>query len=406
MAANRNGSGYDISSQNYFIELSSHLLEPIEPVRRQAVSLARSKLKWQAFEYLLSRANLESKSLPPKLKFKGHITRALDGTSFFTPRTNDLLMHFSPRNTTSEEGETHYPYGLCVTAINVFTGQPVGAVVDDYKTSERELLCRLIDQFEPGALALLDRGLGGAQVYLDFNRHSQFFIHRTKTTGKHVAGYVQRFLSSGKNQTKTEVVVVDDHAPGKKITLNLRLILGPKDSEGKPIVFVTNLLDRKQYPRNEILGLYRKRWSIETLYGRSKNLLCLEKFHAQTYNGVMQEIFANFLILSLTAITVTAVIAVNDLNPEVKLPSFKNAVESVRRHLFSIIDNKIEGLRPQEVMEQMMAEVERIMYPLRPGRSHPRVSKQPIKPWNLKKSAKIKAYNAQKKLKISPSVGC
>jgi len=175
MAASRNGNGYDISSQNYFRELGACLGEEITPAKHQSVSDARAKLKWQALEYLLEHANLESSRLPANLRFKGHVTRAVDGTSFFTPRTDELLRYFSCRSTQSEEGETHYPYGLCVTAVNVFTGQPVRAIVDDYRASERAMLRAMLSGFSPGDLSLLDRGLGGTQVYLEFEAHGQFF---------------------------------------------------------------------------------------------------------------------------------------------------------------------------------------------------------------------------------------
>jgi hypothetical protein len=394
-AATRNANGYDISSQNYFLELSAHLEKEIEPARRQSVSEARSKLKWQAFEYLLAAANLETQRLPAWLLFKGHATRAIDGTSFFTPRTDELLEYFSPRNTRADEGETHYPYGLMVSAINVYTGQPVRAIVDDYRASERKLLKAMIGGFNTGDLSLLDRGLGGAQVYLEYHRHEQFFIHRAKTTGDRVAGYIQEFLASGKKQRRIEITVKDEEN-GEDVVLCLRLLLGPNDSEGKPIVFVTNLLDKKKYRRAEILALYRKRWSVETHYGRVKNLLNLERFHARTYNGIMQEIFANLLILSLTSIAVTAVIDKDEIDIEVELPSFKNASEVVRRHLLSVVDHRIVGTRPKQLVKQVIAEVRAIIYPIRPGRSFPRVSKQPIKSWNLKKSAKLKAFEEQK----------
>lgn len=395
MTASRNGNGYDISSQNYFRELGARLGEDIDPARHQSVSDARSKLHWQALEYLLAESNLEVESLPPQLCFKGHITRAIDGTSFFTPRSDDLLLHFSPRKTKAEEGETHYPYGLCVAAINVYTGQPVRAIVDDYRASERSLLKAMIGGFCPGDLSLLDRGLGGAQVYLEYKKHEQFFVHRSKTTGDRVAGYIQSFLDSGKKQRAVEIIVMDEET-GVEITLPLRLIRGPEDSEGKPIVFVTNLLERKLYSRNDILSLYQKRWSVETLYGRVKNLLCLEKFHSRSYNGVMQEIFANLLILSLTAVAVTAVVVEDNINIETTLPSFKNAAESIRRHLFSVVDHRIKGIKPKKVMKQILNEVRAVMYTIRPGRSYPRVSMQPIKSWNLKKSAKLKAFAKQK----------
>jgi len=397
-AATRNANGYEISSQNYFRDLGKRLGEQIDPAKHQSVSEARSKLGWEAFEFLFHEANMESAGLPELLKFKGHLTRAIDGSSFFTPRSANLLEHFSLRKTKSEEGETHYPYGLLVTAINVYTGQPVRAVVDDYRMSERKLLRKMLVHFKPGDLSLLDRGLGGAMTYLDYQIHKQFFIHRSMTVGKHVAGYIQKFLASGKKQKLIEIEVKDQDA-GELVTLSLRLILGPLDSEGKPIVFVTNLLDKTHYSRKEIIALYRKRWSVETLYHRVKKLLALEKFHARTYNGVMQEIFANLLILSLTALTITAVVVEDKIDIEVQLPNFKNASESVRRHLFSIVNQRIDGIKPKKLMKQILDEVRAVMYPIRPGRSYPRVSMQPIQSWNLKKSAKLKAFATQQKNK-------
>ena len=396
MSCARNGNGYDISSQNYFRELSAQLGDPIAPARRQSVSEARAKLGWQAIEYLLECANLEAAGLPARLKFQGHITRAIDGTSFYTPRSADLLCYFTPRGTRADEGETHYPYGMCVAAINVFTGQPVGAVVEDYRASERSLLKRLISGFSSGDLSLLDRGLGGAQVYLEFHRHNQFFIHRATASGESVAEYVRKFVESQKKQHHFTLSVKGEQ-PGEMFQVKMRLILGPTDSEGKPIVFVTNLLDKKRYRRSAVLALYRKRWSVETLYGRVKHLLCLEKFHARSYNGVMQEIFANLLILSLTAAAVSAVVDQDDVDIEAELPSFKAASEVIRRHLFSTIDHRIVGTKPKKLLKQILIEVRAIMYPIRPGRSYPRVSMQPIKSWNLKKSGKLKAFKIQKK---------
>jgi hypothetical protein len=391
MTLARNGNGYDVSSQNYFRELNSEIQSDIEPVRHQSVSEARAKLKWEGFEYLLESANLENDGLSDRLKFKGHVTRGIDGTSFFVPRSAELLEHFSCRNTSSEEGATHYPYGLCVSAVNVYTAQPTAAVIGDYKLSERKLLRQIIQKFNKGDLSLLDRGLGGQGIYLEYHLSDQFFIHRAKTTGDRVAIYIQDFLESKRKQTFKTITIKDEES-GKEVQMQLRLILGPTDSEGKPIVFVTNLLDKKKYKRSDIKALYQKRWSVETLFNRVKNLLCLEKFHARTYNGVMQEIFANLLALSLAAVAVTAVVKNEKLNLEEVLPNFKNATEVIRRNLFNIVDHKICGKKPKTITRQILKEVADVLYKIRPNRSFPRVSMQPIKKWNLKKSTKIREF--------------
>jgi hypothetical protein len=403
LTASRNTNGYEISSQNYFRALNPFIDEPLEPARHQSISEARAKLGWQAFECLLGEANLESQRLPGRLTFRGHLTRAIDGTSFYTPRTDELLEYFSPRTTCSEEGETHYPYGLMVSAVNVYTSQPVAAQVGDHLDSERDLLLRLMKGFEPGDLSLLDRGLGGARVYLEFERLGQFFIHRAQSTGERsTPGYVREFIESGKKQKTLEIPVWDKKHRKQEAVIRIRLIRGPDDADGKPIVFATNLLDQNRYPRREIIGLYRKRWSVETHYGRVKHLLCLEKFHARSYNGVLQEVFANLLILSLTALAVTAVVVEDKVDADVELPNFKNASESVRRHLFAVIDRRIEGVKPKKLMKQILSEVRSVMYPIRPGRSYPRVSMQPIQSWNLKKSAKLRAFVTQQKTAKGP----
>jgi hypothetical protein len=375
--------------------LSAELGRKVTPARHQSVSEARGKLDWEAFEFLLDEANLEHDKLDKEFKFKGHVTRAIDGTSFFVPRTDELLKHFSPRKTKAEEGETHYPYGLCLAAINVFTAQPVCAVVDDYRMSERELLRRMLEKFRPGDLSLLDRGLGGKDVYFEYDERGQFFIHRSKTSGDRVAIYVQDFLKSGRKQQVILLKVVEKESRREK-KMKLRLILGPTDSEGKPIVFVTNLADKSRYKRVEIIELYKKRWGVETLYNRVKNLFRLERFHARSYNGIMQEIFANLLALSLAAVAVSAVVHENKLDPEVELPNFKNATEVVRRHLFAVIDQRIPRKKPKAIVKQILKEVRAVMYRIRPGRSYPRVSKQPIQSWNLKKSAKLRAFAERK----------
>ena len=71
---------------------------------------------------------------------------------------------------------------------------------------------------------------------------------------------------------------------GEETSFLIRLVRGPKDSEKKPIVFATSLLDEEIHSTQSIRELYRSRWAIETMYNRMKNLLQIEKFHARSWN--------------------------------------------------------------------------------------------------------------------------
>jgi hypothetical protein len=168
------------------------------------------------------------------------------------------------------------------------------------------------------------------------------------------------------------------------------------DSEGKRIVFATNLIGEK-YTRKSLLKLYRERWAVETLYGRMKNLLKIERFHGRNYNGVMQEIFANLLVLSLTALVWSATLCHKKMNPRRRVPSFKNATEVVRRHLFDAIDHRITGRRAKKLAQRIIEQTARVLWKKQPGRSYPRVSMQPIKDWNLAKTKKLRDYAKAKK---------
>jgi len=386
MAASRNEDGYDITSQNYFERLAEHRGEEIQPVTRQSISEARSKLKWEGFQALLSSANRETAFTQDSLRYKGHITRAVDGTSMIVPRTAELLEYFTPR--TSKKGEGHYPCLLAVTAMNVFTGQPTAARIDDHTASERDgLLSMIRTVFRPGDLSLMDRGLPAGWLFWEFEKAGQYYLSRMKTTGESSAGYVRDFVKSKKKSKVIQIEIVDIDT-NEKVNIKVRLVRGPTDSEGKQIVFATNLIGEK-YTRKSLLKLYSQRWAVETLYGRMKNLLKIERFHARNYNGVMQEIFANLLVLSLTALVWSVTICCKDMNPRKTVPNFKNATEVVRRHLFDAIDRRITGRRAKLLAKRMIEQTARVIWKKQPDRSYPRVSMQPIKVWNLAKEKKL-----------------
>ncbi len=332
MAAHHNADGYAISSQNYFSELSRFVGETVEPASHQAVSQARSKIDWQAFRHLLNEANQDADLSGDRFQYRGHVTRAIDGTQLTLPNSEELLEYFDQRNSCAGVG--HYPAALLVTALNVFTGQCKSGRVVNHTCSERDQLMSMIElDFAKGDLSLLDRGFGGDQVFLCFDEHSQHYLCRMRASGERNALYVQEFLISRRKERVIRQTVISTKT-GEAVEIRIRLIRGPKDSEGKRIVLATNLIEEKQYSRRSLLNLYHLRWAVETMYGRVKNLLKLEAFHAKSVNGVMQEIFANLLVISLTALIALGAATALNLDPNIAVPSFKNAQAVVKRHLF------------------------------------------------------------------------
>lgn len=390
MALEGNRAGYSISAQDFFSDLG---LAPSDAPKKQTISDARTKIKWEGFEFLLGEARRDDL----EIRWHKHIVRIADGSKINLPNSPELRERFAIPNT--KVGPGFYPQAWLVTLINSTSGQPIAARVGCHKEcSERDLMLGLLSHCHIGDVLLLDRGLGGARVYLECAKRGLFFLHRVRTSGETVALYVQDFLASQKQSALYGVEAEEES--GEKVMLWIRLVRGPRDSEGKTIVFATNLLDEEVYSNASIRELYQQRWGIETVYNRSKNLLHLEKFHARSYNGIMQEIFANLLVMSLaSAVDVEAGKKVG-IDRATAAPNFKAVVHVVRRY-FSILAsiNVISKKKAADLAALMVEEAALIIYEKRPGRSYPRVSKQPIKNHNLCKRKKLVEYENSRALK-------
>lgn len=392
MVADGNRNGLAIVGQEF---CTRREIDVAEAASKQTLSDARKKIQWQGFEYLVHEAKRDDLETP----WKKHRVRIVDGTKFYMPNTPELRAHF--KIPSSRAGAGFYPQAWLVTLLNSTTAQPIAGVVGCHKASERDLMLALLPQCESNDLLLLDRGLGGGRVYLKCYQKGIHVLHRLKTSGERAPLYVQDFLAQKKKSKLYGVPVVDED--GEEILLWIRLVRGPKDSEGKRIVFATTLLDEEQYSVKSIRELYRRRWAIETAYGRIKGHLALEKIRAKSFNGIMQEVFANLLVLSLASIIDIEASRRLKLDRDTHVPNFKSVLQVVRRHLAAIAAvNQLSKTEAYTAAEKMIHEASQIIWKKQPGRSCPRVSKQPIKSHNLCKRKKLAAFRRQRRLRRAP----
>jgi hypothetical protein len=367
LVCDRGQNGYEICSQSYFDPLN-------EPgVKRPSLSSARAKVNYEAFVYLLSEANLESKNRRQD-KWKGHYVRAIDGSWLTLPASDEMLKSYPRRE--KAKGYAHYPNGILVTAQNVITGQPVAALMCDYHGSERTQLALITEHFKEGDIALFDRGLGGYTVWQFLVDRGQHFIGRVNVVGSNVNREVEILIRSPRSSS-----VVTMQSPYGE--LKVRLIKAKKlDRNNDPIIFATSLLNVRKYPDKEILRLYEKRWDIETLYYRIKELLNLEKFHARTLNGVHQEIYANLFLLSMLARLVLEAARLKGLDLKKRAANFKNALEVFKRNLLWFIQAVVRKKLREKIYEKILAQIGAVICEKQAGRKNPRISMQPTSRWN------------------------
>jgi hypothetical protein len=319
-------------------------------VHRSSLSRAKNKFKPELFSKLL----LEQASRLSK--WHGHRVHAVDGSWLTLPWSKDIKKTFPKRR-----GD-YYPSALLVTASDVFTGQPIGARVGAWGSSERAMLLELLDEFKVGDVSVLDRGFEGHRVWEKFYERNQFFIARIKRCACSKSLY-----QLIKRSKKKELIF------GYKNLGKIRLI--KSGAKRRLVVIATNLVKRRRYKRKELINLYRLRWKAETLYYRMKQYLRVQSWHTKKAQGVRREIMAHLLMLSILAHYVYRASQKLKLNGWAL--NFKNAIFVLRTCLLVPLSSSA-----------LLQSLAQCCYQKQAGRSYPRISKQPQNKWVKRRRAK------------------
>lgn len=369
MAYQRNGNGYQISIDSFFDQTKDFdsRYDGLK-VTAQAFSKARRKLPYQVIENLCAQTSLNQDTE----LFKGFRVFALDGSGFCAPDTPELNEHFNKHSTYGSSG--YYPQGNLVAAVDVGNKTISHAMVDCLHGSEKKLTECLVQNFDQNTIFLLDRGLATQNIFEAIYERSQHFVARLKT-GKTALKAFQNFEQSLARETYIKL--------HNGVMLRLLKIKVPQE---KKSIVVATTLPESLATRKDVSDLYRSRWEVETIFDYVKSLQKLENFHARDYNGVMQEIFIHFLLHNLTAMTYGEE---NDqseggqVNRKAMLTHFGQRLLG----MFVLPINLIKG-RLLKVLKELWEIAETTRRMKRPGRSYPRMSKQPVNKWSEGKQRK------------------
>ncbi len=164
---------------------------------------------------------------------------------------------------------------------------------------------------KPGTLIIGDRLYGTVRFFEALCAHGLFGVarrfkpvqvHRLRRLSRkrHEGGYVEDWeVKAGSGQS----------AKPQKLRLILLLMPGKKAFE----VF-TNVLQPHKLSAEEVLSLYRRRWTIERLFSDLKEVLHLHRLYAANVNAVATQVFA--AVILHTALRISQGIAARDAKIE------------------------------------------------------------------------------------------
>jgi hypothetical protein len=396
ITASGRSKGVDVKSGDFFRNAKRSGLWPeAEAIHRSTLTKARSKIDWQVFQDILKDAvHLAYECWPniPKYLWHGLSVFAIDGSFYTLPATENIRKEFDPESGLQHPGKGHFPQCRVSTVYDVFRRLPIARSVVTVNSSERDEAKSLLPFIPIGSVLLFDRGYPGYEFisYL-LSTFKGYFIFRCPA--QHSFPAVEEFIKSGKQED--EILIVPSGKYLSKVSARQReklkafrvRIIKLVSPDGTVSVLLTNLYNQKEFPEQEIIALYFRRWEIENHYRDEKIVLEVEKFHGKTCNSIRQELFSAVI---MTVISRTLMVLSSQLfQGESKEPQFKNAIMTLATEAAVLTADDPE--QAIEIFQSILQEIYRVKYyrPKLPRPSQPRVTKKSLNRWVFAKIQKL-----------------
>ena len=387
---NHNGIDHQIGDLFRSARRSGLWLAP-PPIHRTSLVKARQKVPWELFQETLYNAVEVAYDLwpdDPQYTWKGLSVYAIDGSKYTVPATPENRAEFDPDSGLDHAGKGHYPQCLVSTLYDVFRRLPVARTIVSIHGSEREDAAALLPQVPAKSVLLFDRGYPSYDLFrLLTTTYHQHVIFRCPASSTFPA--VEAFMKSRKSEAT--IWITPSNKALARLTLRqrtrlkaikLRVIL-LQHPDGTVSVLLTNLLNRRQYPREDIIALYFRRWRVETYYRDEKVTLEIETFHSRKPNEIRQELFAA-MIMTVIAHTLMLMAASAYLK-ESQHCQFKHAILTLAAEAALLVpDDPDQAI---SIFTELIQEIARVKYypPATPRPSQPRINKHPVNKWSNRK---------------------
>lgn len=339
---------------------------------------ARQRLPGETIEQLLTTSNALSLEMTAEnWKAFGRQLKVVDGTMVKMADTT-LNQDAYPQHTNQKTG-LGFPLARLVAVISVSTGTVVGYSIGANKgkgTGEASLLRNIFnhcienqdillgDRYYPSYFLMADLLKKGADGIFrgQSQRHYDFRTGNRLGKKDHVVVW--------KKPQKPEWMSQEDYEIYAE-TIQIR------EFKTGGNVYVTTLLDDKQYSKWTLAETYKRRWDIEIDLRSIKEVMKMDMLSCKTPEMVKKEIGIHFLAYNFIRI-----LMVQACLKHKKLPwqvSFKGTIQTLNNFSPHFLHVTIE--KWQTLYEKMLYLIANNIIGNRPGRVEPRAVKQRPKPF-------------------------
>lgn len=393
IAKNKQGYGTTLVELWEQCRLLNIPLPQRQPVAASAFCNARKKLDETLFKTLNTEIIKAYGTQLENNDWKNHRLFAVDGSKLNLPRQL-LQAKYGYR---CPSPNAYYPQGLLSCLYRLKPKLPVDFELAAHG-DERKLAYLHLPTLKENDVVVYDRGyFSYAMLYFHLAR-GIYPIFRIKARTYQV---IDQFTVSEEREQIVDIFPGKDRRreiqkdyPNMVITpLKLRLL--KYTVAGETYALGTTLLDKEIYRLEDFPDVYHARWGVEELYKISKQHIDVEDFHGQSERGVKQELFAHFVLITLTRIfsnhTEIGFNPNNNTGNEKQkvIANFKNSLLTVARNIEALFLR--QAALVTKMVNRIVTAISRCKQRRRPNRSYDRASKKPVNKWYPEKGAKTKA---------------
>jgi len=338
---------------------------------------ARSRLPEELLPQLLERsAERLARMAGPQYHYRGRPVYIHDGSTVSMPDEPELVEVFGYAK--ARHGLSRFPLARVSFLMQAGTEGIVDYRLDAYRTSEDAQFHAMWHRIPRGALCLCDRHYSSFYNLAKLRQRGIAVLSRL-----HQRRDPQRLMARGRKVGPNEWMVPLELAPQLRRRYNdprlpqrthVRLIRVTYRRHGirRTLWLVTTLLDAQRYPRRELVGLYRRRWGIETRIGSVKTSLEMAVLRSKSEANIRKEVAAILLAHNLTWIVIHQSARQHDICPD--RISFTGAVQTILAYCYSL--DVCRGPQRSDIYAAMLHTVASQVNRYRPNRLEPRLVKR------------------------------
>ena len=349
---------------------------------------ARSRLRQKDIEdvhgQILRKTQEENKE---KFLWHGRDVKVIDGSSVSMPDTPENQKAYPQPG--SQKPGCGFPVMRIVAIFSLATGTLLALAKDALSVHERDLFRRLWHMFEPGDVALADRGFCSfAEIYNLSLRGVDCVIinQQARMVGQTLINrfYKHDCLIEWHKTTSCPAWLTKEQwrAMPERITLReIKVVVQAPGFRTNKIIIVTTLLDPKAYPAQAFAQLYLMRWRAELYLRDIKTTMGMDILKCKSPEMVKKELWMHIIAYNLIrAVMTEAAVA---YNVSICSISFKGTAGTIRQWSRVLAKRDLTEHQRNDLYGILLYYIAKDKNPYRPNRVEPRAKKRRPKAYQL-----------------------